>query len=129
MWLPKDERKLLTYYFRKLDRPKDFRTCRDLELMEVLGYNRTSTGQAQDRPFITRVWDANYKLHQRGLAHVDREKTRMTVTVSLTPEGWDLGEKYNNWFDRSGLWWKEYKGHWIWHVVGFFAGLVTGKLL
>ena len=130
MWLPKDERKLLAYYFNELDRPKDFKTYKDpVELMKVLGYKPTHAEQAQDSPFIWRVWDANDKLNERRLAKINRDTIGMDVTVSLTSEGWDLGEKYNNWFDKSGLWWEEYKGHWIWPVVGFFIGLVTGKLL
>ena len=53
--------------------------------------------------------------------------------ISLTIEGWKWGSKYNGWYYKTGgLWWAEYKGHWIWPVIGlivsFIIGLLVGKL-
>jgi len=132
-WLPRDERRLLAYYFTKLKRPKDFEIFRDpMELMKVLGYHLKRTTEAQNSPFLLRVIDANDNLKDRGLAKIQQEPTGMDVTVSLTLEGWDLGRKYNHWFTMTGLWWAEYKSHWIWSIVTailtFFIGWLVGML-
>ena len=61
-------------------------------------------------------------------AQADREAT----VVELTLEGWDLGRKYSHWVTRTGLWWAEYKGHWIWSIVAaaitFLIGWLVGGL-
>jgi len=50
------------------------------------------------------------------------------LSVRLTPEGMRLGSKYNSWFSSSGLWFAEYKDHWLWYVLSFLGG-ITGALL
>lgn len=52
--------------------------------------------------------------------------------ITLTLDGWDLAKKYNKVFTYTREWWAEYKGHWLWIVVGylltFALGPVTGRL-
>lgn len=36
-----------------------------------------------------------------------------------------LGRKCNSWFDRSGLWFRGYKDHWVWLVVSFLGGVLS----
>lgn len=129
-WLPRDERKLLAYYFKKLERPNDSETFRNpMELMKVLGCQAETVEEVQNSPFIWRVWDANDKLKKRDLANIERDETGMDVTVSLTLEGWDLGEKYNGWLVKSGLWFEEYRNHWIWLIVGFLGGILGALVI
>jgi len=44
--------------------------------------------------------------------------------LRLTLEGHDLAAKYDNWFSRTGLWFAEYKDHWIWLLTGFLGGII-----
>jgi len=48
--------------------------------------------------------------------------------ISLSIKGYDLGRKYSSWWTRSGLWFAEYKNHWIWIIISFLGG-VLGALL
>jgi hypothetical protein len=70
---------------------------------------------------------ANRALQDRHLVSVHEDGTGI-YTVTMTLEGRDLGRKYNSWFDRSGLWFREYKDHWVWLVVSFLSG-VLGTLV
>jgi hypothetical protein len=72
---------------------------------------------------------ANAHLRDRKLIEITPHKSEPGVAgVFLTPEGCDLGRKYNSWFDRSSLWFREYKDHWVWLIVSFLGG-VLGTLL
>jgi ABC-type sugar transport system permease subunit len=43
-----------------------------------------------------------------------------------------LARKYENFFSRSGLWWREYRHHWVWliitHILTFIGGIVSAML-
>ena len=67
---------------------------------------------------------ANKMLQDRHLVDV-RENGTGFYTVMLTLEGRALGRKYNSWFDRSGLWFREYKDHWVWLIVSFLGGVLS----
>ena len=125
-WLPRDEMKLLAYYFTKLKRPKDFETFKNpMELMKVLGYRLGKETKPEDSLELYRVMDANYVLVERGLAVIEQDSMGMDTTVSLTLEGRDLGRKYSSWFTRSGLRFAEYKHHWIWIIVAYVGGILS----
>jgi hypothetical protein len=131
-WLPKDERKLLVYYFTKLKRPKDSEVFRNpVELMEVIGYRQGSETKPEDAPELFRVEDANESLMERGLAVFPNPQNLMCMdtTVSLTLKGWDLGRKYACRLTRSGLWFEEYRNHWIWLIVAFLGGIVGALIV
>jgi len=49
--------------------------------------------------------------------------------INLTLKGLDLGRKYDSFWIRSGLRFKEYKDHWIWLIVSFLGGIIGGLLI
>lgn len=51
-------------------------------------------------------------------------KEHLSYEITLSVEGFDLGRKYSNFWTRSGLWFEEYKNHWIWLVAGFIGGIL-----
>jgi hypothetical protein len=78
---------------------------------------------------LKRLEIANAHLTDRKLIEITPHKSESEVAgVLLTLEGHDLGRKYNSWFYRSGLWFREHKDHWVWLVVSFLGG-VLGALL
>jgi len=70
---------------------------------------------------------ANKMLQDRRLVNV-RERGTGFYGVTMALKGRDLGRKYNSWFDRGGLWFREYKDHWVWLIVSFLGG-VLGALI
>ena len=57
------------------------------------------------------------------------EQERDVVLIALTVDGYDLGRKYAGFLTRSGLWFEEYRDHWLWLVIAFFGGVIGTKLL
>jgi len=70
----------------------------------------------------------NNRLRARGLIE-SRECDTGCYEVKMTLAGWDLGDKYNSWCSRNVLWFREYKDHWIWLIVGFLGGIVGALLV
>lgn len=128
MWLPKNERKLLAYYFREIGKHDESRTFGDNNDMKALGWNERKSNADYDKLYIDRVWVADDTLEKRGyIGGLNRDI--MQKTLSLTLEGYDLGRKYNSWWIRSGLWFAEYKYHWIWVIVSFLGGIIGALLV
>lgn len=101
------------------DKEQDSGSLEGLE-SEIKGY-------VADR---NRLAIANSALRKRGMITITAHQTEHDVVVlSLTMEGYDLGRKYSNWFTYSGLWFEEYRNHWIWLIVSFFAGILGGILV
>ena len=71
---------------------------------------------------IKGILNAKDVLKNRGLIDIQTDNLERTI-ISLTIEGYDLGSKYNSWWIRSGLWFTEYKHHWIWLIVSFLGGI------
>lgn len=72
----------------------------------------------------------NAGLKKRNLINIQEHESCQDVAgISLTIEGQDLGGKYNSWWIRSGLWFAEYKHHWIWLIVSFLGGIIGGLLI
>jgi len=117
MWLPKDERKLLSHYHRELGQVGVKDRFFLSELVKCL-----CRPNAKNQVRIASETLARRKLiilmPQRGDA----------ITVGLTLEGYDLGSKYSRWFTKTGEWWAEYKGHWIWVLLGIIISFVIGWL-
>ena len=105
MWLPKDERKVLNHYYKKLH-GSGVETRGQIFLSEL----ETRLSRKDKRIRIKR---ASKTLEKRDLL-VFLNFQGDAVTVQLSLQGFDLGRKYTHWFDRSGLWFAEYKDHWIW---------------
>lgn len=128
MWLQKDERKLLKHYYRKIHKanePKSFELCKLTKelgwlykLTKKLGWLKNIDAQ------MDCVWDANNNLKERGLINEEREMADSILIITLTLKGYDLGRKYNSWFIRTGLWFEEYKNHWLILILGFVAGIL-----
>ena len=82
---------------------------------------------AEDR----QVRKATKQLALHGLVvekmHSDREVS--VLIVSLTVEGYDLGRRYSNWFDRTGLCFQEYRNHWLWLIFAFFGGAIINTVI
>lgn len=128
MWLPKDERKLLALYFRRIDRPDEQKTFKDFDDMKVLGWKESKSNKDYDQQYINRVWHADDILKKRGfLGGLNREFAEKTLL--LTIDGFDLGRKYNSWWIRTGLWFAEYKDHWFWLIVGFLGGIMGALIV
>jgi len=84
---------------------------------------------ARTAQMLKRLRITNMHLEQRILIDVRPHKSEDGVAgVSLTLEGYDLARRYQGWFGRTGLWFREYKHHWIWLLVSFLGG-VLGALV
>ena len=129
MWLPKDERRFLAYYFRELRKSNEKKPFPRHELMKVLNKDKNinKSGQEKTGDVFDRVEIANLDLKERGYIHVNFET--IEYSVALTLKGCDLGRKYKSKLISSGLWFKEYKDHWIWLIVGFLGGIVGALLV
>ena len=147
MWLPKDERALLRFYYSKIGDKYNGRLDLDKEMlvatMKLLNsYSKhiediCAELEIMKSPNFKKVNDAHGHLQERGLVCSGDSGTGCTQNcfggaiykmkcVKLTIEGYDLAMKYNHWFSRMGLWWGEYKGNPIWIVIGYIFTLITG---
>jgi hypothetical protein len=82
--------------------------------------------------YLTNFKIANNALSERKLIKTRDHETVVEdkpIGISLTIEGYDLGKKYSSWWTRSGLWFAEYKNHWIWLIVSFLGGIIGGLLI
>ena len=128
MWLPKDERKLLALYFHKTGKPDEQETLKDNDDMKALGWKESESNEDYDRQYINRVWNVDDILKKREFLNV-LNRAIGEKTVSLTLKGYDLGRKYSSWWIKSGLWFAEYKHHWIWLIVSFLGGIIGALLV
>jgi len=120
MWLPKDEREVLRHYYKELHE-SGVETRGQIFLSEL---EKCLSGKDKRN----RVKIASRMLLQRNLLAFFNDQ-RDAVTVQLTLDGNDLGRKYSSWWTRSGLWFAEYKNHWIWFIVSFLGGIIGGLLI
>ena len=153
MWLPKDERTLLKYYYSKLGDKYNGYLNLDKEVliasMKILNSYPEHDGDMRVEPEImkspayVKVSDTHRHLEDRGLLNLaisgkkrnlpsGRNVIDRILRVSSTTEGYDLARKYNHWFTRWGLWWHEHKVNPIWLIIGFVITVVvsyiSGKL-
>lgn len=120
MWLPEEERKVLIHYYKKLHE-SGVETRGQFFLSEL----EKCLSEKDKR---NRVKIASKMLKQRDLLDFFNDQNE-AVTVQLSLEGYDLGRKYSSWWTRSGLWFAEYKNHWIWLIVSFLGGIIGGLLI
>jgi hypothetical protein len=156
MWLPKDERRLLESYYliigcdltsqylNKQALARLIESCRiNAGAKEIKASSLNSNPAPNDdrldqndpvsdmKRWLDRkskIETSNDLLKQRGLINILDDQTSV-VKIGLTIQGYDLGFKYSHWFSRTGLWFAEYKHHWIWLVVSFLGGILGGVLV
>jgi hypothetical protein len=121
MWLPKDERKVLNHYYKKLH-VSGVETKGQIFLSEM----ETRLSGKDKRIRIKRV---SKTLEKRDLlAFLNFQGDAVTVQLSL--QGYDLGRKYNSLWSWSNLWYTEYvKNHWIWNIISFIIGIFVTMLV
>ncbi len=157
MWLPKDERRLLEGYYANIgevEKEKWFCTPDWIPVIKAMrvkdsarkvrGYFESGKTTCEDDrldpidpvksmkrwlDYKNRVDIANAALEARKLIKLHKHQSELDVkAVGLTIEGYDLGRKYSSCLIRSGLWFAEYRYHWIWVIGSFLAG-IAGTLL
>ena len=155
MWLPRDERKLLGYYYRKINKVDSEQVFEIKELIRALGKEEQSGPKKTKREIILAAYNilenVNDLLTQRGLITSENlnpttvnglqtlpktsealswpENTNVNVSIALTIKGYDLGRKYSSWWTGSGLWFAEYKNHWFWLIVSFLGGIIGALIV
>jgi len=154
MWLPRNERKLLSYYYRQINKVETDQKFEITDLIKVLRKKEQSGPPKTKREIILDSYNTlesvNNLLSQRDLIkwkNLDPnsisaaysfdhptsqelfENTKVNLCITLTIKGYDLGRKYSSWWTRSGLWFAEYKNHWIWIIVSFLGGVIGGLLI
>jgi len=158
MWLPKDERRLIEGYYinigevekekwfgmsnwipvirtlRVKDRAQEVKSCfKGGKLQSEHDKLNTKEPAGSMKKWIkdrNRVNIAITALEARKLIRLHPHQNEPDVkAVRLTIDGYDLGRKYSSWWTRSGLWFAEYKKHWIWIVVSFLGGVIGGLLI
>ncbi len=151
MWLPKDERRLLEGYYINIG---EVSKQHEFPLDDLLGFIKSNasselppSGHPQRikkyKEWLkerNRIIIANRALEERGLiTHAPQvfvvgctyegAETNPCLTISLTISGYDLGRKYNSWVTRTGLWFAEYRYHWIWLIVSYITGIMSMLLV
>jgi len=149
MWISRDERRLLAGYYAKLagvSVKKVYHTADLVPLLKFYGHKRCIYEYGQQKPpdkptslaksikclikDMNRIKAANKLLEERGMIKVTLHATeRDVIVVELTVQGYDLGHKYHNPIIRSGLWFAEYKQHWFWLIVAYFAGILSAIIV
>jgi hypothetical protein len=149
MWLPKNERKLLSYYYRKINNVETSQYFEMKDLIKAFGEDLFKPSKLNIEMILLTYKlfeNINNLLTQRGLIKWEilnpisistlqdlpktsevlgwTESTNVNFRITLTLEGYDLGRKYSSWLTRSGLWFAEYKDHWFWLIVSFIGGII-----
>ncbi|MBA7690936.1 hypothetical protein ES703_99472 [subsurface metagenome] len=112
MWLPKDERKVLAYYYKELHK-SGVKTRGQIflsKLEKCLSKNNKRN----------RVKIASKMLKQRDLLDFFNDQNE-AVTVQLSLEGYDLGRKYSKKRGMLWIWCNEYK---LWVILTVITGLI-----
>ena len=107
MWLTKDERETLVFYYKEWNTGGSSFLC------------RKPMDEGMDR-----------RLRDQRLIITEISETENDIRVSLTPEGRRLGKIYSrSWWVYSGLWFAEYKDHWFWLILSFLGGIIGALLV
>lgn len=153
MWITQDERRLLRGYYELLGdigTEEAFRLDGLGLLLTFWGYRKQipkyEDAPLQENPVAdheamkcairlviqnrNRVKKANSLLVTGNLIKLTRRDSDESVLIiSLTLDGYDLGRKYAGWLENSGLWFNEYRNHWLWLFLAIVGGGVIAKLV
>ncbi len=128
MWLPKLERDLLVYYYKKFQKlPATHLVISDVFEVDLDEFIRECRYISSTK-VVRKIDDANVRLTERELIGVTRllgggNYGKRDVRLSI--EAKDLGRKYNNFFDRVGLWCAAIEHRWLWAIIIFLAGCLV----
>ena len=159
MWLPKSERYLLIAYYTCMPELRvEGETFSENELRCFVTNNlkipfvalrrvmklarelrdkrknnsETAENQQQNYPEFLEakmtIWATNRILNERGFLEAIECGTGY-YNIKMKLEGLDLSRKYSSWWTYSGLWFREYKDHWIWLIASFFGGVIGALLI
>lgn len=153
MWLPKDERRLLAGYYSligDIGTEKVYRLGDLARLLRFRGHKASipeygdAVASSQESGGVDpmkreaveyiqaskRIQKANNLLAKRDLIQVTPHQHEPDVVViRLSVDGYDLGRRYSNVLESSGLCFQEYRNHWMWLIVAFFGGAFGAKLI
>jgi len=141
MLLLKDERKTLLKYYKNLQNTQQAKRFESLSAkVYIATHNLISRGLVHEIieggpehvEYMTAYMVKDCIDLHNFLASSEDDIECDNITLRLTREGYDSARKYNSWWDRTDMWWAEYKGHWFFAIariiVPFLLGLLTGKL-
>ena len=119
IWLPKDERKLLKYYYGEEEERGETLRFSMHKLVEVLGFKGNNESALKAGEYPNRVLNTNIDLKNRGLINYFSYE-HPKIDVKLTLKGYDLGRKYSSIPHTILLCCNEYK---VWIILGSMIGL------
>jgi len=131
---------LLAYYFQKIKGPNreevfDYEELGKhlqsifVKLLEWFGRNHAKNFK-RFMNYLDRIKIANEALSQREFIILNpHQHDPAVVIIKLDVKGYDLGRKYKSKLISSGLWFNEYKYHWIWLIVGFLGGILGALIV
>ena len=155
MWLPKDEGKLLRYYYHQINKVEAAQNFEIRDIIKAFGKKeRSGPPQAKMQIILdtyTRLEDVNNLLSQRNLIKWENlspdsirvlqalpktsealswpENTNVNLCITLTIKGYDSGRKYSSRWTHSGLWFAEYRDHWFGLILSFLGGIVGALIV
>jgi len=144
MWLPRDERRLLSYYYHRINKVNGEKSfdlkelvqaliCKNIkELQQHEKEKRDKDIEEQVKDYINekdRVSTANKALQSRGLIEQIVYSGGKVRRITLNLEGYDLGKKYRSLWLFIKLWYAEYiRNHPICVIVSFVSGILITLL-
>jgi hypothetical protein len=153
MWISKEERRLLRGYYDLLGGIGVEEAFRIDDLGRLLTFwgHRKKVPKYEDAVPVTvpvaaydtlkcairstiqnrfRIKKANDFLVARNLIKITpHDSGDGVIIISLTLDGYDLGKKYSGWLAKSGLWFEEYRNHWLWLFFAIVGGGLVSKLV
>jgi len=126
MWLPKDERKLLELYYKKIGEPEKMEFIEENNLIKTIfpkcdtQHQKSSNNYKKWLEGKSRVATANKVLSERKF--IKYREAGSSIELSLSIEGYDLGRKYSSKLHTFLLLCNEYK---VWIIlVGLIISFV-----
>jgi DNA-binding MarR family transcriptional regulator len=123
MWLPKNERKTLSFYYQETDAGAGSITYFSDKPTDLINHLSNETKSAKGHQITPQtIKEINRRLENLGLIKTQNILAR-EIKIELTPEGLRLGQKFNSLWLCSNLWYAEYiKNHWICVIISFIGG-------
>ncbi len=125
MWLPKDERKLLELYYKKIGEPEKMEFIEENNLIKTIfpkcdtQHQESSNNYKKWLEGKSRVTTANKVLSERKF--IKYREAGISIELSLSIEGYDLGRKYSSKLHTFLLLCNEYK---VWIILGLIISFV-----